>query len=231
MPNYINFNLFWLLLFHQSNEIFLIFCVEGRARKLKAKILVLGKPSDYDRETINKARIKYMEQAVEMIRSENVEEKIRNIIKEMVAEQELKILTASQAETKPEGAANHRLICKCGHFEIDCSVLRCIEKMNYAALDVKLWDKIEETPLTKKHDLVMQAEWNHQGCQKKLGTIFLYKGVRLLYLAQKSFSYDTKAGDRPLPVKQWKKLPFQIPDLTTKELLEHQKLKIADGKN
>lgn len=207
----------------------------GRARKLKAKILVLGKPSDYDRETINKARIKYMEQAVEMIRSENVEEKIKNIIEEMVAEQELKMLTASQAETKPEGAANHRLICKCGHFEIDCGVLRCIEKTNYAALDVKLWDKIEEKPLTKKvntkPDLVMQGEWNHQGCQKKLGTIFLYKGVRLLYLAQKSFSYDTKTGDRPQAVQQWKKLPFQIPDLTTKELLEHKKLEIGDGKN
>eukprot|EP00105_Crassostrea_gigas_P002956 XP_011415657.1 PREDICTED: interferon-induced helicase C domain-containing protein 1 [Crassostrea gigas] len=207
----------------------------GRARKLKAKILVLGKPTDYDRETINKARIKYMEQAVEMIRSENVEEKIRNIIEEMVAKQELKMLTASQAETKPEGAANHRLICKCGHFEIDCSVLRCIDNTNYAALDVKLWDKIEEKPLTKKantkSDLVMQAEWNHQGCQKKLGTIFLYNGVRLLYLSQKSFSYDTKDEDRPLPVQQWKKLPFQIPSLTIKELLEHQKLLMANGKN
>ncbi|XP_052709692.1 interferon-induced helicase C domain-containing protein 1-like isoform X2 [Crassostrea angulata] len=208
----------------------------GRARKLKAKILVLGKPSDYDRETINKARIKYMEQAVEMIRSdENVEEEIRNIIDEMVADKELKMLTASQAETKPEGAANHRLICKCGHFEIDCSVLRCIDNTNYAALDVDLWDKIEEKPLTKKantkSDLVMQAEWNHQGCQKKLGTIFLYKGVRLLYLAQKSFSYDTKDGDRPLPVQQWKKLPFQIPALTSKELLEHLKLLMANGKN
>lgn len=202
---------------------------------MKAKILVLGKPTDYDRETINKARIKYMEQAVEMIRSENVEEEIRNIIEEMVAKQELKMLTASQAETKPEGASNHRLICKCGHFEIDCSVLRCIDNTHYAALDVKLWDKIEEKPLTKKantkSDLVMQAEWNHQGCQKKLGTIFLYKGVRLLYLAQKSFSYDTKDGDRPLPVQQWKKLPFQIPALTSKELLEHLKLLMANGKN
>lgn len=207
----------------------------GRARKLKAKILVLGKPTDYDRETINKARIKYMEQAVEMIRSENVEEEIRNIIEEMVAKEELKMLTASQAEAKPEGASNHRLICKCGHFEIDCSVLRCIDNTNYAALDVKLWDKIEEKPLTKKantkSDLVMQAEWNHQGCQKKLGTIFLYNGVRLLYLSQKSFSYDTKAGDRPLPVQQWKTLPFQIPSLTIKELLEHQKLLMANGKN
>lgn len=207
----------------------------GRARKLKAKILVLGKPSDYDRETINSARIKYMEQAVEMIRSENVEDKIRNIIEEMVAEQELKMLTASQAEAKPEGAADHKLICKCGQFEIDCNFLRCIENTNYAALDVKLWDRIEEKPLTKKAntkpDLVMQAEWIHPGCQIKLGTIFLYKGVRLLYLSQKSFSYDAKAGDRPSPVQQWKKLPFKIPDLTIKELLEHKKLLMAEGKN
>lgn len=157
----------------------------------------------------------------------------------MVAEQELKMhmLTASQAETKAEGAANYRLICKCGRFEIDCSVLRCILDTNYAALDVELWDKIEKKPLTKKakvtSDLVMQWEWNHQGCQKKLGTIFLYKNVPLLCLSQKSFNYDTKAGNRPLPVQQWRKLPFQVPKLTTKELLEHQKLrdKIADGKN
>nr|XP_034330978.1 antiviral innate immune response receptor RIG-I-like [Crassostrea gigas] len=209
----------------------------GRARKLKAKILVLGKPSDYDRETINKARIKYMEQAEEMIRSdENVEGKIKNIIEEMVAEQELKMSTASQAETKAEGAANHRLICKCGRFDIDCGVLRCIDNTDYVALDVKLWDKIDEKPPTKKPntnpDKLIHAEWNHKRCQKKLGKIFLYKGVPLLYLSQKSFSY-TKAGHRPLPVQKWKKLPFQVPKLTTKELWEHKKLrdKIAEGKN
>lgn len=203
---------------------------------MKAKILVLGKPTDYDRETINSARIKYMEQAVEMIRSEDVEDtknKIRGFIKEMVAEQKLKMLTSSQADAKPEGAKNHILICKCGQFKIDCDVLRCIEKTNYAALDVRLWNEIEEKPLTKKAntkpDLIMQATWNHHGCQTQLGTIFLYKNVRLLYLSQKSFSYDTKDGNRPQAVKKWTKLPFQIPALTTEELLEHQELKIANG--
>lgn len=177
-----------------------------------------------------------MEQAVEMIRSENVEDtrdEIRRIIKEMVAGEKLKMLTASRAEAKPEGAKNHILICKCGQFKIDCSVLRCIKETNYAALDVELWKKIEEKPLTKKAntkpDLVMQATWNHQGCQTQLGTIFLYNTVRLLYLSQKSFSYDTKGGNRPQPVKKWTKLPFQIPALTNEELLEHQELKIANG--
>lgn len=201
---------------------------------MKAKILVLGKPSDYDRETINSARIKYTDQAEEMIKSENVEDKIRGIIEDIVADQELNMLEASQAETKPEDAANNRLICKCGHFEIDCGVLRCVLNNHYAALDVKLWDKIEEKPLTKKAntqpDLVMQAEWSHQDCQKKLGKIFLHKSVRLLFLAKKSFSYDIKAGNSPLQV-QWNKLPFKIPDLTKKELYEHKKLLMDDGKD
>lgn len=54
---------------------------------MKVKIFVLGKSIDYDREIINSVRIKYMEQVVEMIRFENVEDiqdKIRRIIKEMV---------------------------------------------------------------------------------------------------------------------------------------------------
>lgn len=122
------------------------------------------------------------------------------------------MLIALQVEIKLEGVVNYRLICKCGYFEIDCRVLRCIDNINYVAFDVKLWDKIEEKFLIKKVniklDLVMQVEWNYQGCQKKLGIIFLYNGVRLFYLSQKFFSYDIKDGDRLLLVQQWKKLLF-----------------------
>lgn len=61
-------------------------------------------------------------------------------------------------------------------------------------------------------NMIMQAEWNHQGCQKKLGAIFLYKGVSLLYLSQKSFNYDTNNGNRPLPAVEKTTIPNSIID-------------------
>lgn len=201
--------------------------LKGRARKLKARILVLGKPSDYDRETVNTARIRYMEEAIEMIKSEDIEKEIKSIQENMVAEEELRLLTSSQKEQKPDVASDYLLLCKCGHFKIDCGTVRLIEQVNYAVLDVEIWDKIEEKPLAKKptvKDLIMQSEWYHTGCNQKLGTIFLYKNVRVPYLAQKSFSFQLKSDDKRRElVNKWNKLPFQVPAINMKELLEYQK--------
>ena len=167
-----------------------------------------------------------MEEAIEMIKSEDIEKEIKSIQENMVAEEELRLLTSSQKEQKPDVASDYLLLCKCGDFKIDGGTVRLIEKSNYAVLDVEILDKIEEKPLTKKpnvKDLTMQSEWYHTGCNKKLGTIFSYKKVRIPYLAQGSFSFQLKSDNsRRELVNKWNKLPFQVPAINMMELLEYQ---------
>ncbi|XP_062591686.1 interferon-induced helicase C domain-containing protein 1-like [Saccostrea cucullata] len=212
----------------------------GRIRKATGKRIILAKFKDIFREGINSKRIEYMENAVQRIKSENIKKEIEEIQEEMIAEEELKKLTSSEKEkSKSNDAPSYRLICKCGNFEIDCDVIRCIEQNNYAALDVSLWDRIKEKPLTKKPfnkgDTVMQSQWFHEGCNQILGTVFMYKKVRLPYLSQKAFNFyrvsnDSPNDHRPQGVGKWKDLPFCVPDLKTPELLKYQKDLIAKGK-
>ncbi|XP_061169135.1 interferon-induced helicase C domain-containing protein 1-like [Saccostrea echinata] len=210
----------------------------GRIRKKEGRRIILAKFKDIFREDINSKRIEFMEKAVQKIKSENIQKEIAEIQEEMVAEEELKILTSSTKE-KTDDASCFRLICKCGNFEIDCDVIRCIEKNNYAALDVSIWDRIKEKPLSKKPfnkgDTVMQSQWLHEGCNIVLGTVFLYKKVRLLYLSQKAFNFyrvskNGPSGDRPESVGKWKDLPFVVPDLKPTELVGHLKALISKEK-
>jgi hypothetical protein len=177
-----------------------------------------------------------MEEAIQRIKaSDNIRQEIAEIQEDMVAEEKIRIMTSSQ-KVKPNDASNYRLICKCGKFEIDCSVLRCIDKNNYAALDITLWNKIEEEPLTKKPfnkgEAVMQSKWHHTGCSKELGTVYLYKKFRVLYLSQAAFNYyrmSQENGHRPESVGKWKNLPFHVPDLRPAEYLTYCESMVAQG--
>lgn len=176
-----------------------------------------------------------MEEAIQRIKAADIRQEIAEIQEDMVANEEMRMMTSTQKE-KPNDASNYQLICKCGKFEINCSVLRCILKQNYAALDIALWNKIEDKkPLTKKPfnkgDMVMQSKWFHAGCSQVLGTVFLYKKVRVLYLSQAAFNYYHKNDHRPESVGKWKNLPFQVPDLRPAELLKYAKSMAAQEGN
>lgn len=168
-----------------------------------------------------------MEQAVDMIKNEDIREKIKKIQDDVVVDEELKQLTATEQQKTGE-ASKFMLGCKCGGFEIECKNMRCIEKNHYAVLDVELWDFIIEKPIQSTSfnpsSAVMQSKWYHRSCKKEMGTVFKYKNVRLLYLAQAAFTYFRKGDCRPVNVGKWKNLPFNVPDLDHKhDLLPYAK--------
>ncbi|XP_062574027.1 interferon-induced helicase C domain-containing protein 1-like isoform X2 [Saccostrea cucullata] len=205
---------------------------KGRIRKDEGTYITIGEGKHTIREHLNTQRALLMTDAVNEIcnmRQEMLKEKLKKCRYEILLEEKRKQQKEQEESLSKKDHSEYAVSCtRCGKFDIDCENIFLIKGTHHAVIDKNKAAKITQKRLKKKpykeDDLEQLMEWYHDNCAEKLGTVYLYKGIRLPVMGQGRFVYYKKQDKprKPLPIIKWKFVPFEksLREIGEEQLME-----------
>lgn len=214
---------------HVGNEVTTV-QTRGRSRKVGGLSILLGMPRIIMQEQLNRQREKYMHQAIQDIshmQEREIARKVQEVQDKVMEEEEIKEV-AKQKRKQPKKHGQFFLACReCHKVKVDGSQIRKID-----AHRVIIGSDIDNQVTTRKDfDMRTFPEYDLGGCvickcKNRLGQMLLYKGIDFMTVGIKHWVLLNERGD-PKICKQWKDLPYDIKDLTAKDMRSHMAAKAS----
>ncbi|KAL3863069.1 hypothetical protein ACJMK2_004847 [Sinanodonta woodiana] len=211
---------------HVTHEIAMVQS-RGRARAMDSRYCVVAQvgKGTAEKEEINVMREKLMQQAIIELQLDIQQspQKIRQHLRELQEKDKFNcILQAKQKEERLIKQGEYELRCiQCNSFISMSSDIRKVQNSHNVVIDPSFRDRVSFTkstePKFQSPEIQFIGKIACSNCNEDFGTFCNYRNLELPVIKVCQFIVIGQNGEQK-KYKKWKKVPFEIPQLTNEEI-------------